>query len=144
MFSLFLFVYITLRSRISSRKRFHPLRVDLTRRRRISLRDTSIGVSRQYSVLPGKGISENSKLGSSEGKYYKQSSDGAERGKGEPRSLAYPLVPLKLPYLINIGYSGGYKEDGDIELSKKSAETCLEILPNYAPAKALLEEIIFP
>ncbi len=37
-----------------------------------------------------------------------------------------------------------YKEDGDIELSKKSAETCLEILPNYAPAKALLEEIIFP
>ena len=37
-----------------------------------------------------------------------------------------------------------YKEDGDYELSKKSAETCLEILPNYAPAKALLEEIIFP
>ncbi len=36
-----------------------------------------------------------------------------------------------------------YKEDGDVELSKKSAETCLEILPNYAPAKALLKEITF-
>ena len=34
-----------------------------------------------------------------------------------------------------------YKSDGDFALAKKSAETCLEILPNYAPAKALLEEI---
>ncbi len=34
-----------------------------------------------------------------------------------------------------------YKEDGDYELSKKSAETCLEVLPNYAPAKAILREL---
>lgn len=34
-----------------------------------------------------------------------------------------------------------YKNDKDYDLSKKSAETCLEILPNYAPAKALLKEL---
>ena len=33
---------ITLRSRISSRKRFHPPKVDFTRRRRIWLRDLSV------------------------------------------------------------------------------------------------------
>ena len=34
-----------------------------------------------------------------------------------------------------------YKQDGDIVLCKRALETCLDILPNYAPAKALLKEI---
>lgn len=34
-----------------------------------------------------------------------------------------------------------YKTDGDIDFCRKALETCLEILPNYAPAKALLKEI---
>jgi len=36
-----------------------------------------------------------------------------------------------------------YRDENEIELAKNSAETCLEILPNYAPAKALLKEITF-
>ena len=34
-----------------------------------------------------------------------------------------------------------YKADGDTDLCRKSLETCLEILPNYAPAKALLHRV---
>lgn len=34
-----------------------------------------------------------------------------------------------------------YFEDGDFELAKKSLETCLEILPEYAPAATLLKQI---
>ena len=34
-----------------------------------------------------------------------------------------------------------YFEDGDFKLAKKALETCLEILPQYAPATALLKEV---
>jgi len=35
-----------------------------------------------------------------------------------------------------------YYEDGDISLCQKALNTCLEVLPNYAPAKALMAKII--
>lgn len=34
-----------------------------------------------------------------------------------------------------------YYEDGDIDLCKKALQTCLTILPKYAPATALLEKV---
>ena len=34
-----------------------------------------------------------------------------------------------------------YEQDGDIELCRKALNTCLSVLPNYAPAVALMEKI---